>query len=634
MDPSNNVNASKVTMADNLDGITGIGAQNSSSESVTGTCAQLNLSKYTDTSQESDNGYHVTSPPGVEGGCTQESVADSTNPGQPSLTSTLIRTTSFSQVTHIDSPATIVPTLTGDNQDFTPSKTAATGLLLLVGSTEEFHESPASSNRGRGVLASFLSKSNSTPNSTMPTTRLAIGRLSNRYDLRRNQHDTSSSEGKGSSTSTTSGKRKGSSAYLPSEPPRKKTRTNGDCTASTSKPQGTRKTTTEVATNKGCSSLDSKDKSSLAASNQCKKVQGRGSVPTPRKLPFSLITPPTTAPSTAPARLIDLDNDVPMVPVETDEQRRQRLSLISAKVLQVARWNRPTEKPTVWEKHHEIIAIAALIREVPECTVALSEDKKAQRQSWWDPARNRFTLPEYKITRAGLVKTNTDMVKAGFDGALEAQERLLKKPRGHYGRWADMKMSEQFACITRYFFYYWCFYPELGKQQAYEEACKLGVSFKVNKDFETFVTTKINERCHDHWTKTVKTLMDNAIVREGKDDVDLGITGQYYMFEDENFSVRALEEFLTTRNYELKHRDVHVDFKMWLQKKASKAEKKQFAHINNIYSRMALEQRRKDFLELHDDSKEGKGEEVSTPTTENAKNEVHYATSRARLSIE
>ena len=108
------------------------------------------------------------------------------------------------------------------------------------------------------------------------------------------------------------------------------------------------------------------------------------------------------------------------------------------------------EKPTALEKHHESIAVAALICEVPEWTVALSEDKKAQQQSWWDPARNRFTLPEYKITRAGLVKTNTDMVKAAFDDeALEAQEVLLQKPPGHYGRWVDMKVSEQFACITR-----------------------------------------------------------------------------------------------------------------------------------------------------------------------------------------
>ena len=37
---------------------------------------------------------------------------------------------------------------------------------------------------------------------------------------------------------------------------------------------------------------------------------------------------------------------------------------------------------------------------------------------------------------------------------------------------------------------------------------------------------------------------------------------------------------------------------------------------------MVLEQRRKEFLELHSDSEEGKGKEPLTPTTEIAKNEV------------
>ena len=256
MDPSNNVDVSEVTMVDNLDGITGIGAQNSTSKPGTGTGAQLNFLESTDTYHKSNIGYLITSQGGVQGGCTQESIADSLDPGQPSLP-------------HLDSQATIVPTLTGDNQDFTPSKTAATGLLLLVGSTEEVHKTLASSNRGRGALASFLSQGNSTPNSTMPPSRLSNGRLSNRYHLQRNQHHPSTVVAKGSSTSTTTGKRNYcTSSHSPSEPPRKKTRTTSDSTSSSSKPQGTMKTTTKGAGKKGCSTLASKEVSSQKGKNQ------------------------------------------------------------------------------------------------------------------------------------------------------------------------------------------------------------------------------------------------------------------------------------------------------------------------------------------------------------------------------
>ena len=100
--------------------------------------------------------------------------------------------------------------------------------------------------------------------------------------------------------------------------------------------------------------------------------------------------------------------------------------------------------------------------------------------------------------------------------------------------------------VATSFTHYWCFNPDLQKKEAYKGAYRLGVSFKNNTDFEIIVKKLINKKCNDYWTNTVKTLMDTVIVMEGKDDVDLGIPGQYYMFEDEDFPVRALEEFLTS----------------------------------------------------------------------------------------
>ena len=73
MDPSNNVDVSQDTMVDILDGITGIGAQNPTSETGTGALL-LNLSGSTVTSLESSQVDQVTFQTGVQGGCTQESI--------------------------------------------------------------------------------------------------------------------------------------------------------------------------------------------------------------------------------------------------------------------------------------------------------------------------------------------------------------------------------------------------------------------------------------------------------------------------------------------------------------------------------------------------------------------------------
>ena len=93
-----------------------------------------------------------------------------------------------------------------------------------------------------------------------------------------------------------------------------------------------------------------------------------------------------------------------MVPVETPEQQIARLRLIDAKIVQVARWYQVAESPTVWDKYHEIIAIHALIREgCHPCKIAYPEND-VRRHNWWDPARNKFSLPSFKITNLAWLK--------------------------------------------------------------------------------------------------------------------------------------------------------------------------------------------------------------------------------------
>ena len=223
MNPSNNVDVSQYTTVDKIHGITRVGAQNLTSETVSG--ALLNFSRSTSQVDQ------LTFQTGVQGGCTQESFVESTDPTPLTLSLTPGEITPLSVVANLDSQPTIVPTPTSDNKDFTPNKTAATGLLLLVQTPEEVHKTLAVSNRGRGSLATFLAQVHSTPNSTpdMVQTRsnksktVSDGPVSNRSHLRRNPQNPSKVAGKGSQKNATTGKRiRGSSNPAPSEPPTKK----------------------------------------------------------------------------------------------------------------------------------------------------------------------------------------------------------------------------------------------------------------------------------------------------------------------------------------------------------------------------------------------------------------------------
>ena len=117
MNLGNNVDMSQSTTVDKFDGITGVGAQNSSSETFSG--APLNLSGSTSQVDQ------LTFQTGVQGGCSQESFVVSTDPMPLSLSLTPGEITPLSVLKNLDSQPTIVPTPTSDNKDFTPNKTAA-----------------------------------------------------------------------------------------------------------------------------------------------------------------------------------------------------------------------------------------------------------------------------------------------------------------------------------------------------------------------------------------------------------------------------------------------------------------------------------------------------------------------------
>ena len=142
----------------------------------------------------------------------------------------------------------------------------------------------------------------------------------------------------------------------------------------------------------------------------------------------------------------------------------------------------------------------------------------------------------------------------------------------------------------------------------------MGISFNCNSTIERSIQDLLNKKLKKYWNSEVKTLVKNAIVCKGKDGKDLGIPGCYFMFHNKNYCMRALSEFLTTRNYDIKLTDVNAKFKTWLQKTASKGDKKTFSKMQNIYSRKELEQQRKDFLELHASTEAGDPEKPTTPT--------------------
>ena len=177
---------------------------------------------------------------------------------------------------------------------------------------------------------------------------------------------------------------------------------------------------------------------------------------------------------------------------------------------------------------------------------------------------------KFKIRQVGLVKTNTDMVKEAFDKTLVEHKRLLGKKPGFFGSWATLDMSQSHACITRFCFNYWCFNPGLTKQQAYDGACTTGRSFAKVGEFKGIVQRTINEQLEEYWTEEVKKVMKNAQIYKGKADKDLGIPGYYYRFHNNNYCLKVLAEFLTTRNYKVRHADASAQFKTWLKDKATK----------------------------------------------------------------
>ena len=280
MNLGNNVDMSQSTTVDKFDGITGVGAQNSSSQTVS--AARLNLSGSTCQVDQ------LTFQTGVQGGCSQESFAVSTDPTPLSLSLTPGEITPLSVLKNLDSQPTIVPTPTSDNKDFTHNKTAATGLLLFVQTPEEVHETVASSNRGRGALARVLAQAHSTPTSTqdMAQTRsnnskkLSNAPLSDRSHLRRNQPNQSKAAAKGSPTDSLPQKRIPGSSNPPGEPPTKKPRITSGITPLKSKPPiATNSTKKGTGRNLGRTSGTPKRKDSG-------KPKSHASVPTPRVLDY------------------------------------------------------------------------------------------------------------------------------------------------------------------------------------------------------------------------------------------------------------------------------------------------------------------------------------------------------------
>jgi hypothetical protein len=78
-------------------------------------------------------------------------------------------------------------------------------------------------------------------------------------------------------------------------------------------------------------------------------------------------------------------------------------------VLHIAPWY-IDKKPSMWEMHHEIIVLAAAIRNDRKWEVALPMHKRRVRQ-WWNPSRGNLALPPFCINGQNLTQEMTNRVE-------------------------------------------------------------------------------------------------------------------------------------------------------------------------------------------------------------------------------
>jgi hypothetical protein len=122
-----------------------------------------------------------------------------------------------------------------------------------------------------------------------------------------------------------------------------------------------------------------------------------------------------------------------------------------------------------WERHDDLVKVAALITKNPVWEVALPMDEGKVKQ-WWKPRDNQYSLPKLKTNDGGLTGHVYGEVQRTWNSIMEENEKTMGYPPGSLGRFKLAKPTWTRA-IT-YFFHYWCLNSNLTKEEAYERACE------------------------------------------------------------------------------------------------------------------------------------------------------------------